>query len=106
MRSMTRAKETRKPMIHHFGVRLDSTIALILSVTEAKSCPGPRIGAFANSAAASLSLGLSAMCHSTLDCRRLFDLRVRVAQLGEVRRSRPSVQFFEQFVIPVLGFQL
>src|ERR1700689_3668560 len=102
---MTSAKETRKPMIHHFGVRRDSTIALILSVTEAKSCPGPRIGAFANSSAASLSLGLSAMSHSALDPWCLFDLRTRVAQLRQICRSGPRVQVFQKFVIAVVRFK-
>src|SRR5260221_8586644 len=98
MRSMTRAKETRKPMIHHLGVRRESTIELILSVTEAKSCPGPRIGAFAI-CCSSLSLGLSAMFHSALNAalsgRRLLHLRVRVAQLGKIRCPWPRVQLFQ-----------
>src|SRR5258708_61494 len=102
MRSMTRAKETRKPMIHHLGVRRESTIELILSVTEAKSCPGPRIGAFAI-CCTSLSLGLSAMFHSALNAalnaalsgRRLLHLRVRVAQLGKIRCPWPRVQLFQ-----------
>src|SRR5579872_5472966 len=35
----------------------------------------------------------------------LWNLRIRIAQLGLIRGARPGVQFFQQFVIPVVGFQ-
>src|SRR6266853_270355 len=98
--SITSANAPAKPRIHHFGGRRIRTIALILSVTEAKSCPGPRIGA-GTPCSASLSAGLSAMFHSTLDCPWFLDLRVRIAQPRLIGSPGPRVQLFEQAVIQI-----
>src|SRR5882757_4969745 len=102
--SITRANATAKPRIHHFGGLRLSTMWLILSVTEPKSCPGPRIGADAI-CSASLSAGLSAMGHFTLDCSHLLDFRVRVSQPRLVCCPRPRIQFLKKFVIPILRLQ-
>src|SRR5260370_41266884 len=76
------------------------TMALILSVTEVMLYPGPRIGAGAL-CSASLSAGLSAMFHSTLDCRWFLDLRIRIAQPRLISSPGPGVQLFEQTVIQI-----
>src|SRR5882762_1125120 len=102
--SITSAKAPAKPRIHHLGGRRIRTMALILSVTEAKLYPGPRIGAGAG-CSASLSAGLSAMFHSTLDCCFL-NLRIRIAQSRLIGCAGPRVQLLEQAVIQIFLFQL
>src|ERR1700730_625664 len=100
--SITSANAPAKPRIHHLGGRRIMTMALILSVTEAKLYPGPRIGV-GPLCSASLSAGLSAIFHSTLDCRFL-DLRIRIAQPRLIRCAGPRVQLFEQTVIQIFLF--
>ena len=106
--SMTSANEIGKaddPPLRR-ALRL-STIALILSVTEAKSYPGPRIGAVAHSAAASLSA--RAICHMSFRSRLPAAFSISgfgLRNLRQIRGSGPRVQFFEQLVIPVLAFSL
>src|SRR5215210_5846893 len=75
-------------------------MALILSVTEPKVCPGARTGTCARSRGGSgrvVAIGRGLL--------ELLELGVRVAQPGQVARARPGVELGQQGVVPrvVLG---
>src|SRR5439155_10092187 len=85
---MSNAKEIRKPTHQPRGARRLRTMALILSVTDAKVCPRPA------STGTRLATGSGAGASADISGH----LRVGVLDLREVSRARPRVQFGEQRV--------
>ena len=104
VRSMTSAKLIVKPVIQRQFRGRTRTSELILSVTEAKVCPGSITGATAPaSTTEALRSGPSAgMARLRLDLR-VSDFRKR----RHVGRPRPRVQLVrEHAVVPLVGFEL
>src|SRR4051794_21267734 len=97
-----------KPTTHPMDARRPSTMELILSVTEAKVCPGMMLGGFPAIAAGvgrCCSLGpLCSMGILFLFAGR-FQFRIRIADDGEVCRPRTRVQLAEQRIVPRIFFQ-
>src|SRR3954471_6376948 len=94
-------KARPKPTTHPIEARRPRTMELILSVTEAKVCPGMMIGglpAIAAGVGRCCSLGpLCSMGILLLSARR-FELGIRIADGRHVGRARARVQLAEQRV--------
>src|SRR5215204_4733679 len=91
---------TAKPAYHHSGVRCVRTIDVILSVIEPKVWPGAitaRSAAPATRACAAFSCGIATL---------FTQLRVHVADRGEIRGTRPRVELGEERVVAHLGLEL
>src|SRR6266550_5539137 len=84
-KTKTRMKEIPNPTYQNRGVRCVSTMALILSVTDANVWPGSMTGTVA-----SISEDLF-NCSDSIG-QPVFDLRVGICQLGTIRRARLRIQ--------------
>src|SRR5262249_20937199 len=92
------ANASAKPTYQPRGEGCRSTIALILSVTDANVCPG------ASTACPSSSPGRSRGSDAMVRLR--LDLGVRVPQPRQVRRARAGVQLSQNPVVPRIGLEL
>src|SRR5438477_6370210 len=102
MSIMVIMKAMPKPTIQPMEARRPSTMELILSVTEANVCPGMMIGGFpAIAAGVGRASSVGPLCSMPASLLFGFGLqvRVRIADDGEVRRSRTRVQLAEQRII-------
>src|SRR3990172_234978 len=88
-----------KPTSHPVVTRRVRTMVLILSVTEAKVCPGSSTG---------VGGGLGAYFDSRRSSatRLSFEPRARVPELGQVSGARAGIQLGQQPVITRLGLEL
>src|SRR5438270_8009040 len=104
MSIMVTRKAMPKPTTHPMDARRPSTMELILSVTEAKVCPGMMIGGLP-----AIAAGVGRCCSSGplwTAMRSLLDftlgrleLGIRIADGGHVSRARARVQLAEQRVV-------
>src|SRR5271167_898499 len=93
-------KAMPKPRNQPLEVGRVRTIELILSVTVPKVYPGSMTGAASPSATGCLGSSISRFV------LRLFQLRIGVANLGQIRRPRPRVQIAQQTVVARVCLQL
>src|SRR5215510_12994768 len=110
-RTSVNRNERPKPAYQPSEVFRVRTIALILSVTVLKVCPGamtgglpvPTTAAIGSSMLSGVLIGHPARDRSA---RSFAELRVHVANRSEIRRARPRVQLAEQRVLTLLGLEL
>src|SRR5215213_6533173 len=98
-------KESPKPMNQPSGVRRESAMDAILSVTEENVWPGPITGGLVSSVTRTSSCGWSCGSESLYITLSLLQFGVGVAHVTQIGRARLRVQLVEHRVVSLIALE-